>query len=372
MGNYCTIRRYDTNCHIYEFNPEVERLGISVGNRLKLTKLSSFGICDEDAINEHIVAKLNGGFFDALVENKFDIESFLDDALFFSNSFSEYPILLYWKDTKRLEVKTKITKKFCKEHSDEIGFAVGVPYSLVINGEIDFGFSKDKLKNIYKEDPFQRAPRSMIGQKSNGNIVFVAVEGRSSDSIGFTINHSAYFMQNDLGCITAVMVEGGDKTELMVNNSIKNKLSAGEEVPTSSAFATYSTTGTEKIEYSGIGYIINLAKGQLLDLHKYPSSDSKVLYKIPLGTQINITSIDIQGHWYEISVSEGCATYRGWIPRRYVEDKIITIKNDNTQYISFNRGISANTNFRVLFEAYGYYKIIYNGEEVWIAAKDIK
>lgn len=372
MGNYCTIRRYDTNCHIYEFNPEVERLGISIGNRLKLTKLSSFGMGDEDIINEHIVAKLNGGFFDALVENKFDIESFLDDALFFSNSFSEYPILLYWKDTKKLEVKTKITKKFCKEHSDEIEFAVGVPYSLVIDGEINFGFSKDKLKNIYKEDPFQRAPRSMIGQKSNGTIVFVAVEGRSSNSIGFTINHSAYFMQNDLGCITAVMVEGGDKTELMVNNSIKNKLSAGEEVPTSSAFAAYSTTGTEKIEYSGIGYIINLAKGQLLDLHKYPSSDSKVLYKIPLGTQINITSIDIQGHWYEISVSEGCATYRGWIPRRYVEDKIITIKNDNTQYISFNRGISANTNFRVLFEAYGYYKIIYNGEEVWIAAKDIK
>ena len=61
MGIYYTLRRHDSNCHIFEFNPYEERLDVTIGTRYKLEKLSAMN--GEPHEDETVVAKMNGGFF---------------------------------------------------------------------------------------------------------------------------------------------------------------------------------------------------------------------------------------------------------------------------------------------------------------------
>lgn len=79
---------------------------------------------------------------------------------------------------------------------------------LVRNGEIvddgeNEGFAKDFLEG--------RHPRTIIGRTAEGDLVFVAIDGRQKMSVGATIQETAEILRN-MGCRDALNLDGGGST----------------------------------------------------------------------------------------------------------------------------------------------------------------
>jgi exopolysaccharide biosynthesis protein len=79
---------------------------------------------------------------------------------------------------------------------------------LVRNGEADpdaeaEGFNKDFIVG--------RHPRTAIGRTAEGDLVFVAIDGRSKMSVGATIDEEAQILKN-MGCRDALNLDGGGST----------------------------------------------------------------------------------------------------------------------------------------------------------------
>lgn len=77
-------------------------------------------------------------------------------------------------------------------------------------------------------------PRTAIGQKANGNIIFVVIDGRQGLKLGATLKDVQKVMI-DLGAVNAMCLDGGGSTAMYYNGEIINRPSnsAGERaVPT--------------------------------------------------------------------------------------------------------------------------------------------
>ena len=87
---------------------------------------------------------------------------------------------------------------------NDVEYAVGALYSLVENGSIVSGL------------PSGANPRTAIGQKADGTLIFYTIDGRKSGhSIGATLNQVAARLI-ELGCKTALCLDGGGSTTLSV------------------------------------------------------------------------------------------------------------------------------------------------------------
>jgi hypothetical protein len=81
----------------------------------------------------------------------------------------------------------------------------------------------------------QRNPRTGVGFKADGTILLVVVDGRQSGySVGMTLLEFAQAFQY-LGADTAMNLDGGGSTTMVVNGVIKNRPSDGTERAVSSA-----------------------------------------------------------------------------------------------------------------------------------------
>ena len=79
---------------------------------------------------------------------------------------------------------------------------------LVRNGEVnpdaeEEGFNKDFIE--------VRHPRTAIGRTAEGDLVFVAIDGRQKMSVGATIDEEAQILKN-MGCRDALNLDGGGST----------------------------------------------------------------------------------------------------------------------------------------------------------------
>lgn len=92
----------------------------------------------------------------------------------------------------------------------------GGPY-LVKNGNVFVDIKEQRLNAIGG-----RNPRSAIGYTSDNRLILIAVDGREGSSVGMTLTELAYLMR-DLGCISAINLDGGGSTVMYVNGKIVNK-----------------------------------------------------------------------------------------------------------------------------------------------------
>ncbi|MEA4894456.1 MAG: phosphodiester glycosidase family protein [Oscillospiraceae bacterium] len=84
-----------------------------------------------------------------------------------------------------------------------VKYAVGSLYKLVTNGAVESGLPTDET-----------APRTAIGKKADGSLVFYTIDGRQSgSSVGVTIAKLASRML-ELGCTEAAIMDGGGSTSL--------------------------------------------------------------------------------------------------------------------------------------------------------------
>lgn len=87
---------------------------------------------------------------------------------------------------------------------NEVEYAIGALYSLVENGAVVSGL------------PSGINPRTAVGQKADGTLVFYTIDGRKSGhSVGASLTQVAQRLI-ELGCETAVCLDGGGSTNLAV------------------------------------------------------------------------------------------------------------------------------------------------------------
>ncbi len=91
-----------------------------------------------------------------------------------------------------------------------------------------------KLANDAEEEGFKagfstnRHPRSGVGRTADGDIWFVAVDGRQSMSLGCTLDEFAQIFLR-LGCTDAINLDGGGSTDMTVMGEVVNRPSDGTE-----------------------------------------------------------------------------------------------------------------------------------------------
>jgi len=84
-----------------------------------------------------------------------------------------------------------------------------------------------------------RAPRTAVGVKHDGTLLFIVVDGRNKDvSIGATGPELADLMI-ERGVTQAAMLDGGASSEMIIGDTIVNTLSAGRERLISSCFIVF-------------------------------------------------------------------------------------------------------------------------------------
>jgi len=64
-------------------------------------------------------------------------------------------------------------------------------------------------------------PRTAIGQKEDGSILLLVVDGRQGSSLGATFEDLALFMR-DLGAINAAAMDGGTSSQMIYEGQLKN------------------------------------------------------------------------------------------------------------------------------------------------------
>ena len=90
------------------------------------------------------------------------------------------------------------------ERWNDVQYAIGALYSLVENGAVVSGL------------PTGASPRTAVGQKEDGTLIFYTIDGRKTGhSVGATLTQVGKRLI-ELGCVTAVCLDGGGSTTLTV------------------------------------------------------------------------------------------------------------------------------------------------------------
>ena len=109
--------------------------------------------------------------------------------------------------------------KFSKEEAIKKGIRDAVEFGpfLIINGKSAFVKGNGGLGN---------APRTAIGQRQDGIVLFLVINGRLATSIGADMSDLTEIMEN-YGAVNAANLDGGSSTELVIDNKIINTPVAG-------------------------------------------------------------------------------------------------------------------------------------------------
>ena len=239
-------KRADDNISIKELNGNKYRAYVVTINdpkRVKVGVTSKLGKMGEStsqiAENYDGVAALNGG-------------AFTDDQggeLWTQNGGIPVGVLISnGKDLNNSEAQgrnyvagiTKEGRLICGHYTYQELLDEGVTDALSFglpNGGSPVIVQNGKMTPINGDGGLGTAPKSMIGQLENGEIILVAVDSKiPATRIAATVKEAQEIMYN-LGCVTAMILDGGKSTTLYYDGEVINEPSntAGER-PIASAF----------------------------------------------------------------------------------------------------------------------------------------
>lgn len=106
--------------------------------------------------------------------------------------------------------------------------------AIVANGSVIDGIDDIEIDTNFGNHSIQgEQPRTLVGVKSDGTLVFVVVDGRDDGySRGVTMTEAAELMVS-LGCETAYNLDGGGSSTMYFNGEVVNQPSNGSERGTS-------------------------------------------------------------------------------------------------------------------------------------------
>lgn len=158
------------------------------------------------------IAGINAGFFSKAKDSEHNT-LYISKGLFHNPPSPITMDFIYYKDgTTEIRNIKEYNQAELSGLQQEAYWAIGTSYSLVQKGKFNlenFGnFSHAKNKE----------PRTMIGQKENGNFIIAVADGRSKISKGLNAQEQAEVML-ELGCYNAVNLDGGgSSTFVFVRN----------------------------------------------------------------------------------------------------------------------------------------------------------
>jgi hypothetical protein len=116
---------------------------------------------------------------------------------------------------------------------ENMSYIVGGTPVLIREGQVVEDFEAEKVREGFVKD---RHPRTAVGLRPDGTWVLAVVDGRQpSLSVGMSMSELAEFMKS-LGCVSALNLDGGGSSTLVVKGQILNSPSdAAGERPVSDA-----------------------------------------------------------------------------------------------------------------------------------------
>lgn len=193
----------------------------------------------------------------------------------------------YYVDALRnIPVGTEITLTLTGNDGwDDVAYAVGALYSLVENGSVASGLEAGVN------------PRTAVGQKRDGTLVFYTIDGRKSGhSIGASMTQVAQRLI-ELGCETALCLDGGGSTTLAVTEP--------DEL-TAKTFNTPSDGGERAVSNQIFLVADSEPSGKLS--HFYVSADNSYVLA---GSKVNISAAAVDTNFipmdrsYSLEASAG-------------------------------------------------------------------
>jgi len=178
-----------------------------------------------------------------------------------------------------------ITASSASGQWEDVEYAIGALYALVQDGAVVSGLQAGS------------APRTAVGQRADGTLIFYTIDGRKSGhSIGASMTQVAQRMI-ELGCVTALCLDGGGSTTLAVTEP--------DEVA-AKAVNTPSDGGERSVS-NQIFLVADAAPSGRLS-HFYVSADHDYVLA---GSKVNISAAAVDTNYipmerdYQLRASDG-------------------------------------------------------------------
>ena len=113
--------------------------------------------------------------------------------------------------------------------ADEARLVVGGGPLLVEKGVVNV---RSREESMASDIAYGRAPRTGVGVKADGTVLLMVVDGRSQYSAGMSLKEFATYMKR-FGAVSAVNLDGGGSSEMVLDGKIMNRPSDGSERPVS-------------------------------------------------------------------------------------------------------------------------------------------
>jgi hypothetical protein len=113
--------------------------------------------------------------------------------------------------------------------ADEAQLVVGGGPLLVEKGVVNV---RSREESMASDIAYGRAPRTGVGVKADGTVLLMVVDGRSQYSAGMSLKEFATYMKR-FGAVSAVNLDGGGSSEMVLDGKIMNRPSDGSERPVS-------------------------------------------------------------------------------------------------------------------------------------------
>ncbi|KGK89861.1 exopolysaccharide biosynthesis protein [Desulfosporosinus sp. HMP52] len=188
-------------------------------NRIKLAVTKEIGVTGErvtDLVKDmNAVAGINaGGFYDPNGKGNgaFPDGITMHDGEIVHNNVGDKAVNIVGFDDKGKMVLGKMTAKQLEEKN--VREAVTFEPNLIVDGKL----------MITGDGGWGIAPRTGIGQKADGTVIFVVIDGRQPTwSIGANLRDLMNVFK-DYGAVNAINLDGGSSSELVYDGKVMNKL----------------------------------------------------------------------------------------------------------------------------------------------------
>lgn len=154
-----------------------------------------------------------------------------------------------------------------------------------------------------------RHPRTAVGVTSEGELLFVAIDGRQSISRGATLAETASIMQR-LGAINAINLDGGGSTAMSLRGSVTNSPSGGQERPVASMLIVSAPPAPGDLRFKFADDDLEIISGQparpeLVEESTGVALDVKAAQNIVWGTTGGIGFVSQEGRFIPIKAGTG-------------------------------------------------------------------
>ena len=199
---YYTTKMFERDIHVFEADPNDGTLVAHHENSLSKVEDINHNWF-EDRPYWHKVAAINCSFFNSDGSRN---GSSMEDTNWKINPWANDPwIEMIW-DGNMLTVRDLNTIDLATLKANIVK---GVK-PLLQNGQ----------KDVRKDQVSSYAPRTSFGQKADGDIVFMVTDGREAGGY-LSFDQTCEVMLN-LGCLNAVMLDGGGSSTMCINNEMVN------------------------------------------------------------------------------------------------------------------------------------------------------